>query len=128
MEKVEIEFNIPDEELIDEIGQYIGFTMWNNRDKSKEYDFPGSREEHCSHGDKYIEGNIIIFKSTPLLVYKNKNCFHGFKTLYTLNLLTIKPTKNSHIKTILSQELVEKIKTSKKCWSSMSKGVKIKLK
>jgi hypothetical protein len=123
MEKVVIEYNILGEELIDEIGEYLGFAMWNNRDKSKEYDFPGSREENCSCGDAFIEGNIIIFKTTPLLLYKNKNCFHGFKTLYTLNLLTIKPTKNSHIKTILSQELVEKIKTSRKCWHSMPKGV-----
>ena len=116
-----IEYNTPGEELIDEIGEYIGFEMWNNRDKSKEYDFPGSRGENCVSGDKYVEGKIIIFKSTPLLVYKNVGCFHGCKTLYNLNLLTIKPTKNSQIKKILSQELVEKIRISKKCWCSMPK-------
>jgi hypothetical protein len=98
------------EELIDEIGEYLGFAMWNKRDKSKEYDFPNAREENYLPGDVFVEGNIIIYNKTPLLVYKNKNCFHIFKSLYTLNLITIKPTKNSKIQTIISQELVEKIK------------------
>jgi DNA phosphorothioation-dependent restriction protein DptG len=53
------------EELIDKIGEYIGFEMWNNRDKTKEY---------------------------------------------TLNLITMKPTKNSNIQKCLSTELCEKIK------------------
>ena len=33
-----------DEDLIDEIGEYLGFVMWNKRDETKEYDFPGERE------------------------------------------------------------------------------------
>jgi hypothetical protein len=102
------------EELIDEIGEYLGFIMWNKRDKSQEYDFPNARgEDNCLSGDKFVEGNIIIYNNTPLLVYKLKNCFHVFKSLYTLNLSTIKPTKNSDIQTIISQELVEKIKTTR---------------
>lgn len=102
--------NILGEELIDEIGEYLGFVMWNKRDKSKEYDFSNAREEKCLFGDIFVDGNIIIYNHTPLLVYKNKNCFHNFKSLYTLNLSTIKPTKNSKTQTIISQELVEKIK------------------
>ena len=27
--------NMLDEELIDEIGEYLGFVMWNKRDKTK---------------------------------------------------------------------------------------------
>jgi hypothetical protein len=36
--------------------------------------------------------------------------FHGSKSLYTLNLSTLKPTKNSKIQKLLSRELIEKIK------------------
>ena len=103
-----------DEELIDEIGEYLGFVMWNKRDKTKKYDFPNAREDNSLPGDVFVEGNIIIYDKTLLLVYKNKNCFHNFKSLYTLNLLTIKPTKNSRTQTILSQELIKKINTSMK--------------
>ena len=101
------------EELIDEIGEYLGFVMWNKRDKSKEYDFPGARGEvNCLAGEIFVEGNVIIYNRTLLLVYKNVNCFHGFKSLCTLNLFTLKPTKNSKTQTLLSQELNKKIKTS----------------
>jgi len=105
--------NILGEELIDEIGKYLGFVMWNKRDKSKEYDFPNAKEENSLSGDIFVEGNIIIYNNTPLLVYKKKNGFHNFNSLYTLNLFTIKPTKNSKTQTIISQELVEKIKIKK---------------
>jgi hypothetical protein len=102
-----------DEDLIDEIGEYLGFVMWNKRDKSKYYDFPNARkEEPCLPGDEFVEGSIIIYNKIALLVYKNKGCFHTFKSLYTLNLSTIKPTKNSKNQTLLSQELVNKIKIS----------------
>ena len=58
------------EELIDEIGEYLGFVMWNKRDKGKVYDLLNAREENCFPGDAFIEGNIIIFNNTPLLVIK----------------------------------------------------------
>ena len=48
---------------------------------------------------------MCIYNNTPLLVYKNAGCFHGSKSLYTLNLSTIKPTKNSNNQKLLSQEL-----------------------
>ena len=105
---------ILDEDLIDEIGEYIGFDMWNKRDKSKKYDFPGARDDNCLAGDKFVHGNIIIFNETPLLVYKHRGFFHGVKSLYTLNLITIRPTKNSYIKHLLSPELCEKIKINMK--------------
>ena len=101
-----------DNNLIDEVGEYLGFAMWNKRDKTKEYDFPGSREGNCLPGDEFAEGNIIIYNNIPLLVYKNKGCFHTFKSLYTLNLSTIKPTKQSKIQKLLSPNLIEKIKIS----------------
>lgn len=99
-----------DEDIIDEIGEYIGFEMWNNRDKTKEYDFPSAREDHiCLPGEKFVYGKIIYFKETPLLVFKYKGFYHGVKSLYILNLITIKPTKKSKIQKLLSTELCEKI-------------------
>uniref|UniRef100_A0A6C0B188 Uncharacterized protein n=1 Tax=viral metagenome TaxID=1070528 RepID=A0A6C0B188_9ZZZZ len=104
-----------DEDLIDEIGEYLGFVMWSKRDKSKHYDFPNAREEEtCIPGDQFVEGSIVIYNTIALLVYKNVGCFHTFKSLYTLNLSTIKPTKNSKNQTLLSQELLIKIKMSLK--------------
>jgi len=105
--------NMLDKDLIDEIGEYLGFIMWNKRDETKQYDFPNAREENCIPGDVFVEGNIIIYKNIPLLVYQNKGCFHRYKSLYTLNLLTIKPTKYSKIQKLLSPELFENIKISK---------------
>ena len=113
-----IEHNIPDEELIDEIGEDLELEMWNKRDQTKEYDFPGAREGgECVHGDPFVVGNIVIYKNQiPLLLYNNLSYFRGVKTLYTLNLLTLKPTKNSKIQKLLSHELVERIKKSKISW------------
>ena len=99
-----------DKNLIDEIGEYLGFEMWSKMDETKEYDFPNAREANCLPGDEFVEGNIIIYNKTPLLVYKNKGCFHTFNSLYTLNLSTIKPTKNSKNQKLLSSALIEKIK------------------
>lgn len=99
-----------DENLIDEIGEYLGLEMWNKRDKTKEYDFQGAREEKCLPGDGFVEGNIIKYNGIRLLVYQNMGCSHGSKSLYTLNLSTLNPTKNSKIQKLLSRQLFEKIK------------------
>ncbi len=101
-----------EDDLIDDIGKYLGFIMWNTRDETKEYDFPNARDDNCLAGDSFIEGHTIVYNRMPLLIYKNKGCFHGVKSLYTFNLLTLKPTKNSKIQKLLSPKLVEKIKLS----------------
>ena len=72
-----------------------------------------TQEKITFAGDAFVEGKIV-YNQTPLLVYKSAGCFHGFKSLYTLNLLTIKPTKTSKNQKMLSSELVEKIKISMK--------------
>jgi len=101
------------EQLMDEIGRYLGFEMWNDRDTSKSYDFPGARGDvDCLGGDQFVKGDVIVYNSTELLVYKNVGCFHGVKTLYTFNLTTLKPTKNSKRQTLLPQNLIEKIKNT----------------
>ena len=99
-------------ELIDEIGEYLGFKMWSKRDESKEYDFPNQRGDiNCLAGDEYLVGNVIVYNRVPLLVFKNAGCFHGFKSVYTLNLITVKPTAQSRIKKVLSPALIGKIKS-----------------
>lgn len=105
------------EELIDEIGEYLGFEMWNKRDKTKEYDFPGSREADALPGDYFVSGNLVQWYNRPtLLVYQYEACrydpFFDRSSLYTLNLSTMKPTKNSSNQTPLSQELIEKLKAN----------------
>jgi hypothetical protein len=117
------------EDLIDEIGEYLGFKMWNKRDLSKEYDFPNARGEvSCLPGDNFVKGNIIIYNNIPLLVYKYAGCFHTFKSIYTLNIITIKPTKTSKNQKILSHELIEKIKTSLSLSTfQIFKGVKMNI-
>jgi hypothetical protein len=98
-------------ELIDEIGEYVGFKMWSKRDDSKEYDFPGSREDNRLAGDEFLEGHDIVFNRVPLLVFKHAGCFHRAKSVYTLNLITVKPTAQSRIKKVLSPALIGKIKS-----------------
>lgn len=95
-------------ELIDEIGEYIGFNMWRKRDLTKSYSFPGERDGEDDYADNYIDGNILEYKGIFLLVY-NVVGYYGMKALYTLNLKTLKPTTNSDIKTLLSNELKNKI-------------------
>lgn len=103
--------NVLGQQLMDEIGRYLGFEMWNDRDTSKFYDFLGARgDDSCFLGDHFVKGDVIVYNNTKLLVYKNVGCFHGAKTLYTLNLTTLKPRKNSKIQTLLPQKLIEKIK------------------
>jgi hypothetical protein len=103
-------------ELTDEIGKYLGFQMWNTRDKTKEYDFPNAREEDCLPGDAYVEsciqsmGNIHM----DLLHYRYCGHYHGAKSLYVLNLRTLKPTKGSPVQKLLSLELIKKIKVHTK--------------
>lgn len=94
-------------DLIDEIGEYLGFDMWNKRDKTKEYCFAGYRDG-TDHGDDYVEGNVIEYMNTKLLVFQYKQLFHQ-RALYTLNLKTKKPTKTSPQQKQLTPALIEKL-------------------
>jgi hypothetical protein len=101
-----------DQELIDDIGLYLGFKMWSTRDKSIEYDFPCARDDDPTTpgGEMFIEGKTIKYKELHLLIYKHMHSYHGHQSLYTLNLKTLRPTKNSKIATELSDELKDRIK------------------
>lgn len=72
--------------MIDEIGESLGFEMWNKRDKTKEYDLAGAREDDCLAGDNFVEGIESNNRG-----YMN----NSHQSLYTLNLKTLKPTQNS---------------------------------
>lgn len=103
--------NILPQIIIGEIGKSLGFKMWSERDLTKEYSFPGGRGNE-DHGDDFIDGRIIEHNGIYLLVFKNKGLYHCMESLYTLNLTTFNPTKNSQIKTMLSDELKTKIKNN----------------
>ncbi len=104
-----------DDETIDEIGQAMGFKMWNLRDKSKKYILPGNRDEHdddCLLADDYVEGHVIVFNKFPLVIFQYLDHFPN-KSLYTLNLITLRPTKASELQTQIPKEIINKIKSKR---------------
>lgn len=75
-------------ELQNEIGIYLGFDML------------------------LVESNIIDSNNNILLVFQNndfENPIDNLKSIYTLNLKTLSPTKNSPLTRFLSQDLKKKI-------------------
>lgn len=84
-----------EEEIINEIGNYLGFNMDSEKAVNR-YDF--------------VITTKVVYNKTPLLIYKYNGCFHGFKALYVLNMTTLKPTKNSYIKKQLPKEVLAKLK------------------
>jgi hypothetical protein len=97
------------EDLIDEIGEYVGLSMWSKRDRTRTYSYPGCRDGEDEHADDYVNGEVINFNGIYLLLFKPEGGYGGYDSEYTLNLSTLRPTKNSHIKKELSLELKAKI-------------------
>ena len=62
-------------------------------------------------GMNFYKGIVVVYNRVPLLVFKHAGCFHGFKSVYTLNLITVKPTAQSRIKKVLPPALIGKIKS-----------------
>jgi hypothetical protein len=99
---------LPDE-LIDEIGEYLGFHMRNKHTVIRMNGLTGCREDNTIITDFFVKGNIVYFNNkVPLLVFQNQS--FNKKSLFTLNLLTLKCTYNSPTQKLLSPELVDKIK------------------
>lgn len=98
------------DEIIDEISKEIGLDLWDNRDKTKRYCYPGNRVSGELRADDYFNTSITLYKNVYLLMFRPEGHFKGSNSEYTLNLNTLKPTKNSHIKKELSDELITKIK------------------
>jgi hypothetical protein len=97
------------QELMNEIGEFVGLQMWNKRDMSKSYEYIGNRDASDELADNYVVSKVIIYQQIPLLVFETKSYFSS-QSLYTLNLLTMRPTKNSYYQHKLSKELIDKIK------------------
>jgi len=102
-------------ELINEIGEAVGLKMWDKRDKTKTYSYPGARDDDDDKDEdayNYVNGVITKFKELMILTFLRESIpglGWGAKSQYTLNLKTLKPTSASTIKTELSSELKVKI-------------------
>jgi hypothetical protein len=93
---------VPDQEIIDEIGEYLGFRMWNKRKSYTHLDLSIYKPRD------FIDGHVITFQNIPLLVFQSKDSYCSSD--YTLNLFTMKPTKASYNQTLLPKEITDKIK------------------
>jgi hypothetical protein len=99
-------------ELINKIGEAVDLKMWDKRDKTKTYSYPGARDDEDEYADNYVNGVITKFKDLMLLTFLTESIpglGRGSKSHYTLNLKTLRPTGTSTIKTELSAELKAKI-------------------
>jgi hypothetical protein len=100
--------------ILDEIGEYIGLSMWNNRDPNKTYSYPGARDDEDDYADHYFNGVISEFKGTYYLSYIREHIGYqsGQKSVYTINLKTMKPTIKSPNKKELTEELKNKLQNN----------------
>ena len=99
-------------DIENQIGIELNLTMFSSLNKEQVKEIAEDlRDAACT---EYCKCSITNFKNLLLLnviVFDPSTSFsRGHKAFYTLNLNTFKPTKNSRIKTILSDELIEKIK------------------
>ena len=94
--------------LEEEIADYIGFKLWKNRDKNKQYDYYGCKEGN-EMAEDYFKMTFFITNHCKLLCFKSEDKMSQYKDYYILNLRTLKPTKKSYIQKELSDELKLKI-------------------
>ena len=126
--------NLLSENIINEIGENTGFLMWNKRDKSKKYYQLNSEYSYDFYSDgppnknwifsktefiynekynvsSYIDWEILNpTKNQILLQFKIVGDYHRYIGIYTINLKTLNPTKNSNIKTKLTKNIISHIK------------------
>lgn len=108
--KMDDEYPIRGSDVMDEIGEYLGFQMWNLRHLYDDYVIHDKEEWH------FYGCDVLEFRGgPPLLVYNYRNPYGlggPCSSDYTFNLKTMKPTKNSPKQTLLPDELIDKIKRS----------------
>jgi hypothetical protein len=97
-----------DGSIVSEIGQYLGFMMWDRLTKEERKEvYTNDRE------DDYICGNVIDYKGIPMLIFRRQDRGHtigyGRTTECTINLCTLKPTKNSSIQKSIPAHIVKKM-------------------
>lgn len=102
------------EDLIADIGEYIGFKMWSRRDTSIEYSYPGVRGDEPGRADDFHNGGVICMYNLYLLTFSREIYrYTGSRGIasYTLNLNTLAPTRNSRIQTPISEGLKARIRS-----------------
>lgn len=103
-------------ELINQIGRSAGLQMWDDRDKSKTYSYPGDRGDEDLRADDYCNGKITVWKDVPLLTFLEQSMpssGRGGSSMYTINLNTLKPTRSSPNQTQLTEQMKKDIQEYK---------------
>jgi len=91
--------------MFNKIGEYLGYQMWDNRNKNLQYGVYGCKSETDDDVENnYVERRKVTFKYQNLIIYNYKGEIQC--PLYILNLKTFKPTKNSINQTLLSNEIL----------------------
>ena len=102
-------------EIVEEIGNKIGFIYTN-------YNGYSNIPDDVSDGESFYSGSaflsdstgsrphLLIFKPFLFSYFENKNKINKTRSIYVLNLNTLKPTKTSYKQTELSEKLKNKIK------------------
>lgn len=95
-------FNLSKEEII-EIGENIGFNMWESLTYEKQ------QEELSNDNDRDYHFATILSNKTPILIYQQGNPNAMFlPSSYTINLNTLEPTKKSEIQTKIPKHIKDK--------------------
>lgn len=86
-----------DQNLINEIGISLDLNMANQRDLT---------EILWEDSEGYVKGSVKIYNNIPMLIFIDAKYGTSY---YTLNLLTLKPTKASYRQTPLNNDMRDKI-------------------
>jgi hypothetical protein len=115
-----------DDDIIREIGEHAGFKLWSTRDKSLKYRDEGGDD---IYDGLPVEGFAFPYISmyTPIpgrtmhlltFVYKTYSYKQDLASAYTINIMTLKPTKNSLNQTLIPPHVIAKIKDKRREWEN----------
>jgi len=113
---------------MNQIGRSVGLKMWDDRDKSKTYSYPGGRGDEDLRADDYCNGKITEWKDIPLLTFLEQsmpNCGRGGSSMYTINLNTLKPTRSSPNQTQLTEQMKKDIQEYKERMRQQENGGRV---
>ena len=102
-------------EIVEEIGNKIGLIYTNYNGSSNIPDDASDGVGFCLSGEAFLShssGNkpsLLIFEPFSFPHFEDNKKINKTKSIYVLNLNTLKPTKNSYKQTELSDELRGKI-------------------
>lgn len=87
----------------------LGLSIWDRRDRSGSFSAPGARGDEDFRADDHAQIAIVL-GPVPLLTFNTAMTFHGNPAIYSLNLLTFRPTKASPNQSAPTDKLVDAIK------------------